>query len=95
MQSGLSGFHDYEIVEMLLMLGQPQRDVKPAAKAAIKRFGSLRGVLEAPVEELCQIKGIGEVNSLAIRFVQEVARKYLKDKIADKPLVGSARAVFD
>jgi len=27
--SGLDGFHDYEVVELLLTLGSPRRDCKP------------------------------------------------------------------
>ena len=49
-QSGLAAFLDYEIVELMLTLGTPRSDCKPQAKEAIKRFKTLRGVLEAPPE---------------------------------------------
>jgi DNA repair protein RadC len=39
LQSGLNGFLDYEIVELLLTLGTPRKDCKQMAKAAIKKFG--------------------------------------------------------
>ena len=45
LKSGLAGFHDYEIIELLLSLGTPRRDCKPLAKEAIKRFKTLRSVL--------------------------------------------------
>jgi DNA repair protein RadC len=80
LKGGLAGFHDYEVVELLLTLGTPRRDCKPAAKAALARFKSLRGVLEAPVEELTQVPGIGPVNSTAIRLVAEVARELLRER---------------
>ena len=76
--SGLSGFADYEIVELLLTLGSPRKDCKKQAKEAIKRFKSLRGVLEASAEELRQIDGIGPNNSFGIKLVLEVAGAYLK-----------------
>ena len=44
-KSGLGGFHDYEIVELLLTLGSPRKDCKQPAKEAIKKFKTLRGVL--------------------------------------------------
>ena len=44
MKGGLEGFQDYEIVELLLTLGTPRRDCKQAAKEAIKKFKTLRGV---------------------------------------------------
>lgn len=94
-KSGLSGFHDYEIVELLLTLGSPRKDCKPQAKEAIKRFKSLRGVLSASSEELQQIDGIGPHNALGIKLVSEVAREFLKQKTVDKPAYKSAREIFD
>ncbi len=94
-RSGLAGFHDYEIVELLLTLGSPRKDCKAAAKEAIKRFKTLRGVLEAPPEELQQIDGIGSHNAFGIRLVQEVGREFLKEKVIDKPIFQSAQEVFD
>jgi DNA repair protein RadC len=95
LKSGLSGFHDYEIVELLLSLGTPRRDCKAPAKEAIKRFQTLRGVLEAPTEELQQIDGVGAHSAFGIKLVQEVAREFLKAKILDKPFYSSSQEVFD
>ena len=46
-RSGLKGFSDCEVIELLLTFGSPRRDCKQAARVALKRFGTLRGVLEA------------------------------------------------
>ncbi len=93
--SGLAGFHDYEIIELLLSLGTPRRDVKQQAKEAINRFKTLRGVLEAPAEELQKIEGIGPHSAFGIKLVQEVAREFLKERILDKPVYKSAAEIFD
>jgi DNA repair protein RadC len=95
LKSGLSGFHDYEIVELLLSLGTPRKDCKPAAKEAIEKFQTLRGVLEAPVEELQQIKGVGAHSAFGIKLVQEVAREFLRAKMLEKPFYRSSQEVFD
>jgi DNA repair protein RadC len=95
MKSGLSGFHDYEIVELLLTLGQPRKDCKQAAKEAIKRFKDLRGVLEASPKELEEIKGIGPLNSFGIAFVREVSSEYLKQRAVGKLALNSEKAVLD
>jgi DNA repair protein RadC len=95
LKSGLAGFHDYEIVELLLTLGAPRKDCKSQAKEAIKRFKSLRGVLAASPEELQQIKGIGPHSAFGIKLMQEVAREFLKEKIMDKPLYKSPQEIFD
>ena len=79
-KTGLVSFQDYEAIEFLLTLAIPRKDVKIPAKEAIKRFGSFRGVLDAPIEELKKIPGIGEVAPLAIRFIREAANLYLQPK---------------
>ena len=94
-KAGLTGFHDYEIIELLLTLGSPRKDCKRQAKEALKRFRTLRGVLEAPLEELQQIDGIGPHSAFGIKLVQEVAREFLKEKIVDRPIYKSAKEVFD
>lgn len=50
---------DYEIIEMLLTQVLPRRDTKPLAKELLKRFQSIKGVLEARPSELRQVKGFG------------------------------------
>jgi len=95
MKSGVSGFHDYEIVELLLTLGTPRKDCKQQAKEAIRKFKTLREVLEAPMEELREIKGIGLHSVFGIKLVQEVAREFLKEKILEKPVCKSSKEIFD
>jgi len=94
-KSGISAFHDYEIVELLLTLGTPRKDCKQQAKEAIRRFKTLRDILEAPMEELQEIMGIGPHNAFGIKLVQEVAREFLKEKILEKPICKSSREIFD
>jgi DNA repair protein RadC len=94
-QSGLTAFLDYEIVELLLTLGTPRKDCKPQAKEAITRFKTLRGVLETPPDELRKIKGITAHNVFVIKFMQEIAREFLKEQVLDKPYCRSSREIFD
>ncbi|MFC2016832.1 DNA repair protein RadC [Chloroflexota bacterium] len=95
LKSGLAGFHDYEIIELLLSLGTPRKDCKQLAKDAIKEFKSLRGVLEASPEELQQIDGIGPHSAFGVKLVQAVAREFLKEEIIDKPVYKSSQEIFD
>ena len=92
---GLAGFHDYEIVELLLTLGSPRKDCKQQAKKAIERFKTLRGVLKASPEELQEIEGVGPHSAFGIKLVQEVAREFLKQEIIDKPVYKSSQEIFD
>jgi len=89
LKSGLAGFADYEVVELLLTLAVPRSDVKKPAKALIAKFGNLRGILDAPIEELRAVAGIGSVTPVALQIIKAAATLYLqqsgegRDSLAD------------
>lgn len=72
-QKGLGAFSDYEVVEFLLMLCIPRRDVKDTAKRLLSRFGNLRGIFNASLDDLQDIDGIGAVSPVAIHFIRDIA----------------------
>ena len=95
LQSGLDGFLDYEIIELLLTLGTPRKDCKSMAKEAILKFKGLRGVLDASFDELQLIKGIGPSNAFGIKLFQAISEQYAKEKISPKVLMDSPTLVSD
>lgn len=84
LQGGLDAFLDYEIVELLLTLNTPRRDCKDMAKQAIAKFKGLKGVLDAPAEELQQINGIGPSNVFGLKLFQAVAQRLAKESMPEK-----------
>ncbi|MCP3953633.1 MAG: JAB domain-containing protein [Desulfobacterales bacterium] len=92
---GLQGFHDYEVIELLLTLATPRKDCKQSAKAALQQFGSLQAVMEASPETLEQVPGIGPRNQLGIRLVKAVADRYLKKKVIGRIVLNNSRELFD
>jgi DNA repair protein RadC len=95
LKSGVSGFHEYEVVELLLTLGTPRKDCKDAAKDALKRFGTLPGVMEASNEELLSVKGIGPKNMIGIKLIKAVADRYLEKKLEGKDPIHDSRDLFN
>jgi len=87
LQSGLKGFHDYEVIELLLSLNTPRKDCKESAKLLLKQFKTLQGVFEADDHALCRIKGIGTANSFGIKLIKQVSDRYLENKIISKDVV--------
>ena len=69
-------------MELLLTLGTPRRDCKQIAKGAIKEFGGLQGVLNASIQELQKIEGIGPSNAFGLKLFQAVSERYKKDNIS-------------
>lgn len=94
LKGGFSGFQDYEVVELLLTLAIPRSDVKKPAKALIARFGNLRGILDAPFEELQEIDGIGSVAPVALRIIREAATLYLQQSAETRDSFSEPEALF-
>ncbi len=69
---GAGSMHDHQLLELLLSLVIPQKDVKPLAYDLINHFGSLENVMNANVRELMKIKGIGESAAVALCLVRDI-----------------------
>ena len=80
LDNGLEGFNDIQVLEMLLFYCIPRRDTNPIAHALLDHFGSFSQVMEAPVEELKKVKGMGENAAIFLKLVTEAGRFYQVDK---------------
>jgi len=87
--ASLDGFHDYEIVELLLTFAIPRRDVKPIAKALVRRFRGIKGLCEATEKELVEVEGIGENAAVLLMYVKEMARAYLEERASKRCVISS------
>ena len=72
---GLDAFADHEVLELLLFYAIPRRDTNPLAHELLHRFGSLEAVLEASVEELTAVPGMGENAALLLRLAPQIVRR--------------------
>ncbi len=95
LDQGLDAFTDSEVIELLLTLATPRADTKPMARAALARFGGLRGVLEAEAAQLMEIPGLGRKNILGLKLVHDVARRFLRERLLGRDFLESPREVFD
>ena len=73
---GLEGWPDHRVVELLLFYTIPQGDVNDLAHELVERFGSLAGVLDASVEELKKVKGVGDHTAVFLRMLPAVLGRY-------------------
>ena len=68
----LTGFAGHEALELLLYYAIPRRDTNELAHQLMDRYGSLYGVLTAPVEDLARFPGMGERSAVLLRLVPEI-----------------------
>lgn len=80
LKEGLDNFSDVQVLELLLFYCLPRQDTNPIAHALLDHFGSLFQVLEAPVEELKKVAGIGDNAATFLSLIPQVGRYYLVNR---------------
>jgi DNA repair protein RadC len=93
-KNGFDGLADYEVVELLLTLTIPIYDVKEPAKILIEKYGNLKNILDAPIEELQKVKGIGNVTPVAFRIIREAVTLYLQQSAEKRNSFIDPQALF-
>lgn len=94
-QGGADALPDYELLELALFRAIPRRDVKPLAKALIRRFGSFAEVVSAEPARLAEIEGIGAGVIADLKLIEAAGHRLARGAIAARPLLSSWGAVLD
>lgn len=87
LQNGGDSLADYELLELVLMLAIPRKDVKPLAKDLLEKFGSFASVISADVNKLTQVKGVKENTASALKLVQASSVRLLKERTQQKDVL--------
>lgn len=77
---GFTGVADHNILEMILIYAIPRRDTNDLAHELVDRFGSLAAVLEADMDELKSVKGLGDNAAILLKMFTSVNKRYLEEK---------------
>ena len=80
-ENGLSTFAEHEMLEMLLFFSIPQADTNPTAHRLIEKFGSLKGVFDANIDNLMAVDGVGTNSAILIKLFPALMREYNKQEI--------------
>ena len=75
---GSHALADYEILELLLGHVLLRKDTKPLAKELVHQFGSLRGVLDARIQELMAVLGFGPALETYWILLREMMARYME-----------------
>lgn len=85
-ENGIDGFHEHEILEMLLFYSIPVVNTNPLAHKLLSEFGSLKNVIEAPMEALSKVEGMGEKSALFISFINSIISKVSESRTTETVL---------
>lgn len=78
----LEGFAEHEVLEMLLYYMIPRKNTNFIAHELIKKFGSIKNVMEASVEELSAVSGISEACAYSIKFIYAASKMFTRGEIS-------------
>ena len=87
--NGFAGMLKYEVLEAMLMLALPRKDVKPLAKQLLKRYSTVMGVISQGQKELEKFPGLGETSAASLRIFFECMRYCLSEKCAERQLLAT------
>lgn len=88
-EQGLDQFTAVQALELLLFYCIPRQDTNELAHRLLNHFGSFSQVLEAEIEDLVKVEGIGENTALFLKLLPAAGRFYNVDRVrmVDQPLL--------
>lgn len=86
LRRGLESFADHEVLELLLFYAIPRCDTNETAHRLLEKFGSLKNVFYAPMEELQKVEGVGENAAVLIRLLPALQHRISMREKAERVL---------
>ena len=93
--AGIEALHEYEVLELLLTYVIKRQDVKRQAKSLLEKFGSVKGILDAEIDDLQTVPGVGDRSSILFKLIKEISSLYLKQKASEKKQVSCTTELLD
>lgn len=90
-EHGAQSMADHELLELLLFYAIPRRDTNETAHLLLQHFGSLERVLNASVDELRQVRGMGENAAVLLRLIHDLYLRSRQRGLEDERIIGSVK----
>lgn len=87
------GFSEHEILELLLFYAIKRQNTNELAHDLIEKFGSINNMIELSIDELKQVKGVGDECALLLKVVFSTAKKYVEGQHVEMKVLNNIRDV--
>ena len=94
-KSGLNGWLDYEILELVLSYAIPRKDTKSIARELLSHFKNINGILDADNRDLQSVKGISKHTALFLKLLKDISVFYMEKRMFERDLLSSPQVVYD
>lgn len=92
---GIENIGEVQALEYILCYIFPRGDVNPLAHRLLDRYKSLPSVLEAPVEDLMEVKGMGKQSAMKLSMLLNVFYRYSNDKLSSRSQIKTLGEIYD
>jgi DNA repair protein RadC len=94
LQHGANSLKDSELLAILLRTGTDGMNVLDLSRKLLEKFGTLRGIEEASLEDLQSFQGIGPWKAVELRAAFELGRRALSTPLQSGDIIRSCEDVF-
>lgn len=91
---GPGALSDAELLAIFLRVGVKGKSAIALAQELLSKFGSLRGLYAASVDELRAVLGIGDAKIAQFKAVVELSKRYLLEGIQNRPYIECSDDIF-
>jgi DNA repair protein RadC len=87
MRDGIDALSLQELLAILLGTGTQGKSVLILAQELLLHFGGMEGLLNASIEELIKVKGVGQAKAILLKAAFGLALRAAKEKLPPKKLI--------
>lgn len=93
-EHGIASLSTTEILALILGRGTAGQPVMQISHQLLSGFGSLKGIAEASLQDLQQIKGVGLAKAAQLQACAEIARRMQQAEVQDKTKLVNPETVW-
>lgn len=94
-KAGLENLSNIQVMELLLFYIFPRGDTNPLAHRLLDKFGTLADVVDADINDLLTVKGIGERAAKMIKLKGELYHYYTNCRLSGKIILKTLSNIYD
>ncbi len=72
LRHGIDSLSELEMLALILRAGSAKSDALQLSSNLLQKFGSIKNLLDAPIENILKIKGIGKVKALQLKAIDKI-----------------------